>query len=112
MEPLWERGSASDTTVIVPHEADSDVHSSNGDIAAHRVAETLTLRTSNGNITARLTGESPCVRVSPSTSNGNIRFERSVAVSALTGRNHLEGVIGNGAAVLVLRTSNATATIE
>ncbi len=70
------------------------------------------LRTSNGNIKARLAGESPSVRVSASTSNGRIRLERSVAVSELRNRNRLEGVIGDGAAEMTLTTSNGTIAIE
>lgn len=166
---LWGRSGASDITVAVPSVANMDVHSSNGDITAHRVAGTITLRssngdieasgsdgvydfrssngdievaagrgefslhtsngdirfagdpgegtenrlrTSNGNISARLTGESPSVRVSASTSNGSVRLERNVAVSELTGKNRLEGVIGDGAAGLTLKTSNGTVTIQ
>ena len=143
----WQSGT-SDIVVAVPATADMDVHSSNGDVSARRVAGTVTLgtsngnieasggdgaydlrssngnitmaagrgefnlhtsngnirfagdpeegtenrlRTSNGNIKARLAGESPSVRVSASTSNGGIRLERSVAVSELRGRNRLEG---------------------
>ena len=145
---LWRRSGASDVAVAVPPTVNMDVHSSNGDITANRVAGTITLRTSNGdieaagsdgiydlrssngdvevaagrgefslhtsngdirfagdpgegtenrlrtsngNIDARLTGESPSVRLSASTSNGSIQLKRSVAVSELTGKNRLEG---------------------
>lgn len=166
---LWRRSGASDIAVVAPPMVNMHIHSSNGDISAHRVAGMVTLRTSNGdieadgndgvydfrssngdievaagrgefslhtsngdirfggdpregtenrlrtsngNINARLTGEMPSVRVSASTSNGSIQLERSVAASELTEKNRLEGVIGDGAAALTLTTSNGTVTIE
>ena len=109
---LWRRSGASDISVAVPPTVNLDVHSSNGDITALRVAGTITLRTSNGDIDARLTAESPSVRLSASTSNGSIQLERRVAVSELTGKNRLEGMIGDGAAALTLATSNGTVTIK
>ncbi len=49
---LWGRTGASDIMVAVPRTANVDIRSSNGDIAAHRVAGEITLRTSNGDVEA------------------------------------------------------------
>ena len=111
----YDLHSSNGDITVAAGQGEFNLHTSNGDIrfAGDPVDGTENrLRTSNGNITARLTGESPSVRVSASTSNGSVHLERNVAVSELTGKNRLEGVIGDGAAGLTLKTSNGTVTIE
>ena len=92
-----------------------DLDTSNGSI---RFEGDLTLgsdnrfESSNGNITAALTGEPPNVRVQASTSNGDIVLERPVTVVGNTDGERISGVIGEGSASLTMDTSNGTIRIE
>lgn len=111
----YDLRSSNGNITVTAGRGEFSLHTSNGNIRFAGDPEDGTenrLRTSNGNIKARLAGESPSVRLSASTSNGGIRLERSVAVSELKGKNRLDGVIGDGAAEMTLTTSNGTVTIE
>ena len=111
----YDLRSSNGSVTVAAGRGEFNLRTSNGSIQFAGAPEEGTenhLRTSNGNIKVRLAGESPSVRLSASTSNGGIRLERSVAVSELKSRNHLEGVIGDGAAKMTLTTSNGTIDIE
>ncbi len=68
------------------------------------------LATSNGSINVALRGE-PSLRVSASTSNGSVTCRRE-EIRGEGKKRQLEGVIGGGEAVLILKTSNGSITIE
>ena len=92
-----------------------DLKTSNGGIRFQGGLEPRsdnTFKTSNGNITAALSGEPPNVRVKADTSNGGIRLDKAITVDGNMSKNHITGVMGDGSANLTLKTSNGSITIE
>ena len=67
--------------------------------------------TSNGAIAASL-GDSPNVRVKAATTNGRIRCLRQFDSPETRVKGRLDGTIGDGGALLKLRTSNGSITID
>ena len=68
------------------------------------------LRTANGGVTVNLEGE-PSVVLDASTSNGSVTSKLPILATS-TGDNHLTGTIGDGAAGLLIRTANASITVQ
>ena len=91
-----------------------DADTSNGSIHFEGELESGSnnrFKTSNGGINVRLLGE-PSVKLDASTSNGSIKCERPITTQGISGKNRLEGTIGNGDASLVVQTSNGSITVE
>jgi len=90
-----------------------DVETSNGRItidAELLAGGTNRMRTSNGSITVTLLGE-PSIELDASTGNGSVSSDHPI-LTTNSGDHHLRGTIGGGAAGLVIRTSNGSATIR
>lgn len=110
---------------------DLEAETSNGAIEVSGFTGTAQLETSNGNI--RFTGtlvagsdnemttsngsvtvdmpETASIELDASTSNGSVSSDLPITVSS-SGTNHLEGVIGGGAAELHVRSSNGSISIR
>ena len=69
------------------------------------------LRASNGVVNVRLLGE-PSLKLDASTSNGSVKCQRPITTQGISGKNRLEGTIGNGNASLVVKTSNSSLTVD
>lgn len=78
-----------------------------GELVAGSVNE---MTSSNGSITVDLEGD-PSVEFDGSTSNGSVSSDLAMTVSS-AGRNHLEGVVGNGDPELTVRTSNGSISLR
>jgi hypothetical protein len=90
-----------------------EVSTSNGDIdfRGEMTAGGMNrLTTSNGSMEVTLLGE-PSVKLDATTSNGEI-ICRLPIVATESGGNHLAGVVGGGDAVLVIKTSNGSITVQ
>ena len=91
-----------------------DAQTSNGSI---RFAGEILTRgdsrfvTSNGSITTILRGE-PSLRVNAITSNGSVTCQKEMKIRGVSKKRRLEGVLGDGEAALILKTSNGSITIE
>lgn len=68
------------------------------------------IESSNGGITVDLEGE-PGLTLDAATSNGSVSTDFPIRITS-SGRNHLEGVIGDGGTSLHIRTSNGSITVK
>lgn len=68
------------------------------------------MRTSNGSVSVDLDGE-PGIELDASTSNGSVSTDFPITIGS-SGDNHLEGTIGDGAARLIIRTSNGSIAVR
>lgn len=68
------------------------------------------MTSSNGSVTVDL-DDNPSVVFDGATSNGSVSSEFPILATS-TGRNHLEGKIGDGEAELTARTSNGSITVK
>jgi len=110
----YDLHSSNGDITVAAGQGEFNLHTSNGDIRFTGDPGKGTenrLRTSNGNIEAKLAGETPSVRVDARTSNGKIEVARNATQNSL-GRNQLEAIIGDGDASLALSTSNGSIIVE
>jgi hypothetical protein len=92
---------------------ESEVNTSNGDIGfrGEMTAGGMNqLTTSNGSVEVTLLGE-PSVKLDATTSNGEIICKLPI-VATESGVERLVGVVGGGDAVLVIKTSNGSITVQ
>ncbi len=68
------------------------------------------MTSSNGSVNVNL-DDDPSVKLDASTSNGSVSSDFPIVVTS-SGRNHLEGTIGDGDADLNVRTSNGSITVR
>lgn len=110
----YDLRSSNGNITVVAGQGEFSLHTSNGNIrfTGNPMKGTENrLRTSNGSIKAKLSGETPSVRVDARTSNGKIAIARDATQNSW-GRNQLGAIIGDGDASLSLTTSNGSITVE
>ncbi|MCI0439238.1 MAG: DUF4097 domain-containing protein [Chloroflexi bacterium] len=107
-------GTSNGTIQVTDFVGSIDLSSSNGRISFAGALEPGSeneMTTSNGDISVELDGTTG-VELDASTSNGRITSDLPITISGEFSDERLSGVIGNGGAKLVIRTSNGSVTVQ
>ncbi len=110
----FEAGTSNGPIQVRDFAGSIDLSTSNGPISFAGALEPGSeneMTTSNGDISVELAGTTG-VELDASTSNGRITSDLPIAISDEFSDERLSGVIGNGGAKLMIRTSNGSVTVQ